>query len=157
LCGRDDARDLFIGRREAGGGGRWHSLTPVRRARRDRTVRCTSAETAPPLRANNFRREVGNGYVKIECAADASAPPLPAGVDFWDVGLTCGSHTQNFPPREVPACSIRALGQGASTGLPALLLGSETSRHRLGRVGVSPFSFPAPKSLSGRYGAHRFN
>jgi hypothetical protein len=56
---RDDERaTLFIGRREAGK--LWRSLTLARRARRDETLRCASAGTAPLLRTNNFRREVGD-------------------------------------------------------------------------------------------------
>jgi hypothetical protein len=50
---------LFIGRREMGE--QWRSLMPGRRARRDETVRCASAETALSLRANNFRHDVGDG------------------------------------------------------------------------------------------------
>lgn len=56
---RDDARaPLFIRRREARE--RLRALTPARRARRDDTCRCASVVTAPSLRPNNFRREVGN-------------------------------------------------------------------------------------------------
>jgi hypothetical protein len=65
------------------------------------------------------------------------------------VWLTGGSHAQNFQPREAPACPIRALCQGADTGLPALLLGSKKRRRYLGHAGVSPFSLPTSKSLSG--------
>ena len=70
-------------------------------------------------------------------------------VYFVGVWLTGGSHAQNFQPREAPARPIRALREGAGTGLPALLLASKNRRRRLGRAGVSPFSLPAPKSLSG--------
>jgi hypothetical protein len=60
VCGRDHERSaLFIGRREAGE--RWRSLTLARRARRDETLHCASAGTATSLRANYFRREVGDG------------------------------------------------------------------------------------------------
>jgi hypothetical protein len=52
-------------------------------------------------------------------------------------------------PREAPSHPIRALHEGAGTGLPALLLGSKTSRYLFGRAGVSPFSMPALKMLSG--------
>jgi hypothetical protein len=41
-------------------------------------LHCASAETASSMHANNFRREVGDGYVKLECAADASGPRLLA-------------------------------------------------------------------------------
>jgi hypothetical protein len=44
---------------------------------------------------------------------------------------------------------ICALGDGAGTGLPAILLGSKIGRCRLGRAGASPFSLPTPKLLSG--------
>jgi hypothetical protein len=39
-------------------------------------VRCASAETTPPLRANNFRREVGDGW--MSCVNDTSRPLPPA-------------------------------------------------------------------------------
>jgi hypothetical protein len=70
-------------------------------------------------------------------------------VYFVVVWLTGGSHAQNFQPREAPARPIRALGEGAGTGLPALLLGSKNRRRCMGCAGVSPFSLPAPKKLSG--------
>jgi hypothetical protein len=70
-------------------------------------------------------------------------------VYFVDVWLTGGSHAQNFHPREALARPIHALGQGADTGLSALLLGSKNRRRRLGRTGARPFSLPSPKSLSG--------
>jgi hypothetical protein len=59
------------------------------------------------------------------------------------VWLTGGSHAQNFPPSKAPARPIGALGQGANTGLSALLLGSEKRQSYLRRAGVNPFSFPA--------------
>jgi hypothetical protein len=46
-------------------------------------------------------------------------------VYFVVVWLTDGSHAQNFQPREAPARLIRALGEGAGTRLPAILLGSK--------------------------------
>jgi hypothetical protein len=64
------------------------------------------------------------------------------------------SLTRRPYPRK-PSCRkasvrpIRALRQGAGTGLPALLLGSKKSWCRLGRTGVSPFSLQTPKTLSG--------
>jgi hypothetical protein len=62
--------------RPEGGGEQWRSLTPARRARRDETLHYASAETAPSLRANNFSRGVGDGYIKLECAAYVSGPLL---------------------------------------------------------------------------------
>jgi hypothetical protein len=60
--------------------------------------------------------------------------------------VTGGSHAQNFQPREAPARSIRALGEGAGTGLPTILLSSKIDRRCLGRAGASAFSPPATKS-----------
>jgi hypothetical protein len=51
--------------------------------------------------------------------------------------------------REAPARPIRDLGQGTDTGLPAILLGSETSWRRLGRIDVRPKTTLAPKTVSG--------
>jgi hypothetical protein len=51
--------------------------------------------------------------------------------------------------REAPARLIRAIYEGAGTGLPAFLLDSKTSRRLLGRNGASPKTMPAPKTLPG--------
>jgi hypothetical protein len=59
------------------------------------------------------------------------------------------SRCQGGPTREAPAHLIRALRQGAGTGLLAFLLGSKKRQHFLGCVGASIFSMPTPKMLSG--------
>jgi hypothetical protein len=41
------------------------------------------------------------------------------------------------------------LREGAGTGMPTILLGLKTSRHRLGRTDASPKTTPAPKTLLG--------
>jgi hypothetical protein len=75
---------------------------------------------------------------------------------FGNVWLTGGPHAQNFQPREAPARPIRAVGQGADMGLPALLLGSKSHRRHFGPAIVSPFSLPAPKHYRGRYQGRRW-
>jgi hypothetical protein len=65
---------------------------------------------------------------------------------LWLLG---GAHARFLTCCEAATRPIRALREGAGTGMPTILLGSKTSRRRLERTGVSPKTTPAPKSLSG--------
>ena len=57
---------------------------------------------------------------------------------FRRLSLPGGADSRHPTSREAPARPMRALREGAGTGLPALLLGSKQCRRFIGRAGVSP-------------------